>query len=75
MDAQLFHREWQLVQKTEGSLASRAMKLGTVLRLDLLETKCFLFSVSKETEIFVLQHRCLPGGLCLAGSSTNKPDK
>ena len=32
------------------------------LSFDLLEVTCFLFSMSKETEVLGLQHRCLPGG-------------
>ena len=32
------------------------------LSFDLLEMTCFLFSMSKETEVLGLQHRCLPGG-------------
>lgn len=62
MEAQVLHREWELVQITKVSPASQAMRLGDVLGFYLLETKCFLFSMSKETEVFVLQHRCLPGG-------------
>lgn len=74
-NGQLFREEWEPRQITEESPASRALKLGKVLSLDLLETKCFLFSVRRGTEVFVPRYRCRPGGPCPAGSSTNKPDK
>ena len=76
-------RECELLQMTKGSPPSRARRLGKVLSFDMWEMKCFLFSLSKETEVFVPQHRCLRGrggwggarGLCFFGRSTNKSDK
>lgn len=77
MEIRVLHREWELVQITEGSPASWAMRLGNGLGFYLLETKCFLFSMSKEIEVFVLQQRCLPGGLSasLARLLTNLTNK